>query len=98
MSNTRFGIPKINLLDENVFNKQRRDISTNFFNQKATIRQRLFSILTPLRQRRKSLLSYVKRVRATCALFLIPTDMTRSKDVHASGVSTGQNILNFNRN
>jgi hypothetical protein len=70
MSGTRFVIPKINLLDENVFNQQRRDISTNFFNQKATIRQRLVSILTPLKQRRKSLLSYVKRVRATAALFL----------------------------
>jgi hypothetical protein len=79
MTAPRFVIPKINLLDEAIFNKQRRDISSDFFYQKDTIRKHLFSVLKLLAERQKSALYYIRRERNTAALFLIPTGMTRTQ-------------------
>ena len=77
MTAPRFVIPKINLLDEAIINKQRWDISSEFFYKKETIRKHLVSVLKPLEERRKSALHYIRRERNTAALFLIATDMTR---------------------
>jgi len=79
MTVPRFVIPKVNLLDEAIFNKQRRDISDEFFFKKANIRKQLISIVKPLEARRASALRYIRRERNTAALFLRPTDMTRTQ-------------------
>ncbi len=99
MNASRFIIPKINFLDETVFNQQRRDIFTNFFYLKETIRHRYVSTMKPLQQQRRSLLHYVKRDRMTTATFLIPTQMTHSNFwnmiyliVIACGALIGQNF------
>jgi hypothetical protein len=48
MTAPRFVIPKVNLLDEAIFNKQRRNISDEFFSKKATIRKHLISVVSIL--------------------------------------------------
>jgi hypothetical protein len=79
MTVPRFVIPKVNLLDEAIFNKQRRDISDEFFLKKTNIRKQLISIVKPLEKRRESALRYIRRERNTAASFLRPTDMTRTQ-------------------
>jgi hypothetical protein len=44
MTVPRFVIPKVNLLDEAIFNKQRRDISDEFFLRRRTSASNLFQL------------------------------------------------------
>jgi hypothetical protein len=75
MTVPRFVIPKVNLLAEAIFNKQRRDISDEFFLKKTNIRKQLIYIVKPLEKRRESALRYIRRERNTAASFVRPTDL-----------------------